>query len=44
MYEKKNNKFNDITKFINESLTEEYKLDDPSSDCIMFWYINNKNI
>ena len=36
VYEKKNNKFNDITKFINESLTEEYKLDDPSSDCIMF--------
>ena len=37
VYEKKNNKFNDITKFINESLTEEYKLDDPFSDCIMFW-------
>ena len=36
VYEKKNNKFNDITKFINESLTEEYKLDDPFSNCIMF--------
>ena len=36
VYEKKNKKFNDISKFINDSLTEEYKLDDPSSECFIF--------
>lgn len=36
VYEKKNKKFNDISKFINDSLTEEYKLDDPSSECLIF--------
>ena len=36
VYEKKNKKFNDITKFINDSLNQEYKLEDPSSECILF--------
>ena len=36
VYEKKNNKFNDMKRFIDQSLTEEYKLNDPSSECIIF--------
>lgn len=36
VYEKKNKKLDDITKFINDSLNQEYKLDDPKSDCLIF--------
>ena len=36
VYENKSKKFDDITKFINESLTNEYKLDDESSECLVF--------
>lgn len=36
VYEKKNKKLDDISKFITDSLNEEYKLDDPKSDCSIF--------
>ena len=33
---KKNKKLDDVTKFINDTLNQEYKLDDPKSDCLIF--------
>ena len=36
VYEKKNKKLDDVTKFINDTLNQEYKLDDPKSDCLIF--------
>ena len=36
VYEKKNKKLDDINKFINDSLNEEYKLEDPHSECLLF--------
>ena len=36
VYEKKNKKLDDINKFINDSLNEEYKLEDPHSECLVF--------
>ena len=35
-YEKKNKKLQDINKFINDSLNQEYKLEDPQSECKIF--------
>jgi len=36
VYEKKNKKLDDINKFIKDSLNEEYKLEDPQSECMIF--------
>ena len=36
VYEKKNKKLEDINKFINDSLNEEYKLEDSHIDCTIF--------
>lgn len=36
VYENKGKKFDDMNRFINDSLTNEYKLDDESSECLVF--------
>lgn len=36
VYENKGKKFHDMNRFINDSLTNEYKLDDESSECLVF--------